>query len=64
MRIPRNLKALLASFLWEHSGHSCTVFNEHCPEEETLGPFETGMREDTDFWRDPPVPPTDQGTTP
>lgn len=45
--------ALLASLMWEHKGHNCTVFNEH---DETLSdeldPFENahGVKEDQDFW--------------
>lgn len=43
--------ALLVSFMWEHSGHNCTVFNEHSELEGTLGEYADGMRGE-DFWRD------------
>ena len=48
--------ALLASFMWEHKGHNCTVFNEHCPIAEELDPFENehGYKEDRDYWRESP----------
>lgn len=47
--------ALLASFLWAHKGHNCTVFNEHCPNAEELSPFENdhGYKADLDYWREP-----------
>jgi hypothetical protein len=41
--------ALLASFMWEHKGHNCTVFNEHDDAlSEELDPFENkhGVKED------------------
>ena len=45
--------ALLASFMWEHKGHNCTVFSEH---DEALSveldPFyeDNGFKEDKDYW--------------
>ena len=50
--------ALLASFMWEHKGHNCTVFNEHCSIAEELDPFENehGYKEDKDYWRESPNP--------
>lgn len=49
--------ALLASFMWEHKGHNCTVFNEHDDAlSEELDPFENehGVKEDKDYWRESP----------
>lgn len=49
--------ALLASFMWEHKGHNCTVFNEHDDAlSEELDPFENehGVKEDRDYWRESP----------
>ena len=44
--------ALLASFMWEHQGHNCTVFNEHSSICKELHPFENahGYRDDKDYW--------------
>lgn len=44
--------ALLASFMWEHKGHNCTVFNEHDDElSEELDPFfGNDVKEDREFW--------------
>lgn len=44
---------LLMSFLEQHKGHNCTVFNEHDEKlTEELDPFYGNTTEDTDFWRD------------
>ena len=50
--------ALLVSFMWDHRGHNCTVFNEHCEDlcEELWAldshNSENGMRPDKNFWRE------------
>ena len=49
--------ALLVSFMWEHAGHNCTVFNEHDDDlSQQCDPFyreENGFREDLNFWKAP-----------
>ena len=40
---------LLVSFMWEHSGHSCTVFSEHTEHVFPVG--RDDAKEDSDiFW--------------
>ncbi len=42
--------ALLTSFLWQHSGHNCTVFNENSECYEVLDPYYGLTKEDVDYW--------------
>lgn len=45
--------ALLASFMWEHKGHNCTVFSERDEAlSDELNPFDNqhGMQADKDYW--------------
>lgn len=43
--------ALLVSFMWEHTGHSCTVYNEHNDRlEDEFDTLYGTAKEDTDYW--------------
>lgn len=47
--------ALLVSFMWDHKGHNCTIFNEHDDAlSQELDPFENqhGVKYDNDYWRE------------
>ncbi len=43
--------ALLASFLWTHKGHNCTVFSEHDHDlSEELDPYYEMSKADVNYW--------------
>lgn len=44
--------ALLVSFLWEHSGHNCTLYNEHADDDMEME--EQFTEDDKGWWRPDP----------